>query len=154
MLKDNLARIRKARGYKTAKSFAEEIGLTYTTYADYEKGAWPSEKNLLLIADTLEVSIDELLGHAVSEYDKFAQLVRAVPGYNIGEEGSRVVVEREIDTVAGEPVTTKYDFASRADFCNYLRGAVANYENITRPVLLDAVEKALALYELKRDFPE
>ncbi len=39
------------------------LGIGYTTYMGYEnRGAWPSQENLVKIAAALHVSIDELLG--------------------------------------------------------------------------------------------
>ena len=62
--KENLIRYREIAGYSNAADFARKLGIPYTTYMGYEnKGAWPPEKNLLKIAEFLNVSIDELIGH-------------------------------------------------------------------------------------------
>lgn len=62
-MKTQLQRIRKERGYKSAKAFADHIGMNHHTYTDYEQGrrtftlesAWE-------FADALECTIDELAG--------------------------------------------------------------------------------------------
>lgn len=58
-----LLRLRKASGYRTARSFAEAVGIPPTTYADYE--AQPTRipiERALLIADRLGCSLDEVYG--------------------------------------------------------------------------------------------
>lgn len=62
-MKTQLQRIRKERGYKSAKAFADFMGMNVHTYTDYEQGrrtftlesAWE-------FADALECTIDELAG--------------------------------------------------------------------------------------------
>lgn len=69
-LKDNLKRLREQAGYTQAKSFSKVAEIPYSSYAPYERGAWPNEKNLIKIATTLHVSIDELLGYSPSQSDE------------------------------------------------------------------------------------
>ncbi len=62
-MKTQLQRIRKDRGYKSAKDFADHIGMNSHTYTDYEQGrrtftldkAWE-------FADALECTLDDLAG--------------------------------------------------------------------------------------------
>lgn len=62
-MKTQLQAIRKTRGYKSAREFAEHFGLNVSTYTDYEQGrrtftldkAWE-------LADMLDCSLDELAG--------------------------------------------------------------------------------------------
>ena len=68
--KDNLKKYREAAGYQQAKDFAAILGIGYTTYMGYEnRGAWPSQENLIKIAMALHVSIDELLGYEGKDAD-------------------------------------------------------------------------------------
>lgn len=68
--KDNLKKYRTAAGYQQAKDFAAMLGIGYTTYMGYEnRGAWPSQENLIKIAATLHVSIDVLLGYEENNVD-------------------------------------------------------------------------------------
>ena len=62
-MRTNLQSLRKAAGYKSAREFAEKIGMPVATYTDYEQGrrsftlerAWE-------FADVLDCSLDELAG--------------------------------------------------------------------------------------------
>lgn len=63
-MKTNLKEIRKARGFKSAKAFAESIGMQEKTYRNYEQGA----RNLYLdvaceLCSALGCSLDELVGN-------------------------------------------------------------------------------------------
>lgn len=59
--KKNLKEIRSKK-YPSQKIFAEVLNIPYTTYSQYENGKRePSFEKLVLIADTLDVSIDTLL---------------------------------------------------------------------------------------------
>lgn len=63
-----LQSLRKAKGFKSAKDFAEALSIPLSTYARYEQtpnkiplsSAWT-------IADYLECSIDEVVGHTTPE---------------------------------------------------------------------------------------
>lgn len=53
---------RQKAGYRTAKDFAEKLGLPYTTYVAYENtDREPQYKNLKRICQLLNVSSDDLL---------------------------------------------------------------------------------------------
>ena len=63
-MKTRLKEIRKARGFKSAKAFAESIGMQEKTYRNYEQGA----RNLYLdvacqLCTALGCSLDELVGN-------------------------------------------------------------------------------------------
>ena len=74
---ENLIKFRKEKS-PSAKAFAQNAGISYTTYHNYEKGAWPSEENLIKIADALHVSTDELLGYsAPAEHLRLISIARA-----------------------------------------------------------------------------
>ena len=62
-MKSQLQEIRKAKGYKSAKAFAEHIGMSVRTYTNYEQGitALTLEK-AWEFADALDCSLDELAG--------------------------------------------------------------------------------------------
>ena len=53
---DNLKKYRLLAGFKSAKEFADSIGIKYTTYMSYEnKGTKPP-------LTILDISVDELIG--------------------------------------------------------------------------------------------
>lgn len=59
-----IKKIRKEKGY-TQKNFAKEIGVTYSTYSNYENNnRVPNAETLHKIADALGVTVGELLGTA------------------------------------------------------------------------------------------
>lgn len=62
MFGERLNQIRKKRGY-TAQYMADILPVTLRTYRNYESNhSFPSPDILVIIADTLNVSIDWLLG--------------------------------------------------------------------------------------------
>lgn len=62
-MKTQLQRIRKERGFKSAKAFAEHIGMSKDTYTNYEQGARPITLELAWeFADVLGCTLDELAG--------------------------------------------------------------------------------------------
>lgn len=70
LFKDNLKKFREQAGYKTAKDFANAIGISYDAYIGYEtKGREPKYSLLIKIADALHVSIDDLIGREVYDYE-------------------------------------------------------------------------------------
>lgn len=62
-MRTNLQKLRKAAGYKSARAFAEHIGMNVATYTDYEQGrrSFTLEK-AWEFADILQVSLDDLAG--------------------------------------------------------------------------------------------
>ena len=85
---ENLRLYRERAGYTQAKEFAAAIGLKYTTYIAYEnQGKEPKYDTLRLIAATLNVSIDTLLGFSgVDRYEEYKQILERL-GYHIEERG-------------------------------------------------------------------
>ena len=85
---DNLRHYREKAGYAQAKDFAAAIGVKYSTYIGYEsQGKEPKYDTLRLIAATLNVSIDTLLGFSgVDRYEEYKQILERL-GYHIEERG-------------------------------------------------------------------
>lgn len=62
-MKTQLQRIRKERGFKSAKAFAEHIGISPRTYTNCEQGITSLTLDMAWeFADALECTIDELAG--------------------------------------------------------------------------------------------
>lgn len=60
---ENLRHYREKAGYKSAKDFADALGISPNTYVGYEvRGREPKYETLCKIADKLHVSTDDLLG--------------------------------------------------------------------------------------------
>lgn len=62
-MKPKLQELRKAAGWKSARAYAEHMGMNVSTYTDYEQGriSMPIER-AWAIADDLDVTLDELMG--------------------------------------------------------------------------------------------
>lgn len=61
--KDILKKLRKARGYTSAKDFCKDIGISFNTYQNYESGSrMPTADMLIKFADFYDVTTDYLLG--------------------------------------------------------------------------------------------
>lgn len=61
----NLQRLRKDAGYRSAKSFAQEIAISAYVYQDWEQGRTPIPFSWgWIIADKLNITIDELAGRS------------------------------------------------------------------------------------------
>ena len=61
---ENLRFYKEKAGYTSAKDFSKALNIPYNTYAGYESQyREPKYETLIKIADLLNVSTDELLGH-------------------------------------------------------------------------------------------
>lgn len=88
--KENLKKYRMESGYLTARQFAEEIGIPYSRYINYEgtKSSEPPYSELVKISKFLHVSIDLLLSNEVDDKSrlmKFAPKVLANTPFKIVE---------------------------------------------------------------------
>lgn len=64
LFQERLRKYREAAGYESAKDFAMELGIPYSSYMAYENKKREPKYNVLMeIADKLGVPIDELLGY-------------------------------------------------------------------------------------------
>lgn len=64
---ENLKYYRERAGYKSAKEFANTLGIPPNTYVGYEvRGREPKYTTLCKIADLLQVSTDDLLGRTTN----------------------------------------------------------------------------------------
>lgn len=64
---ENLRHYREKAGYKSAKDFADVLGISPNTYVGYEvRGREPKYETLCKIADLLQVSTDDLLGRTTN----------------------------------------------------------------------------------------
>ena len=68
--KQTLQRLRREAGYRTAKDFAEELHIPYSTYSRYERAGEGPESGIPLyaawaMADELGCSIDLVVGRTI-----------------------------------------------------------------------------------------
>lgn len=94
----NLRYYREKAGYKQAKEFAEELGISYTTYIAYEnQGREPKYNTLIKIADMLNVSLDVLLNRYDISDDKIKEIIqKSIDGLN------RKIIKGSIDGLDNE----------------------------------------------------
>ena len=118
---ENLRLYRERAGYTQAKDFAAFLGIKYTTYIAYEnQGREPKYDTLCLIAATLNVSIDTLLGFSgVDRYEEYKRLV-AEAGYTVEEGGDGYI------TITRAPDTKRI---SKADFFRCVHQALEKLDS-------------------------
>jgi len=99
---ENLRRYREQAGFKSAKEFADLLGIQYSTYVNYENSdREPKYAILSKIANTLNVSIDELIGIEKDEdklkryYKKLKSLGFFVLSTKDVEDKYRIVIENK-----------------------------------------------------------
>ncbi len=74
--KDILKTLRKSRGYSTMQDLCSTIGISFSTYQNYESGKRiPTADILLKLADFYGVTVDYLLGRETSEPSTVDKLV-------------------------------------------------------------------------------
>lgn len=74
-MKTQLQALRKRAGYKSARIFAEHIGMNPGTYTAYEQGKRPLTVELAWsLADELGCSLDEIAGREYRPSPEFAAL--------------------------------------------------------------------------------
>ena len=131
-LKDNLKRLREQAGYSNGKELADTLGIAYPRYMTYERGSWPNEETLTRIATTLHVSMDDLLGYHVDDFDKAAALFHEATGETATLSGDQVAVTRN---VAGQKWTQSI---KKDTFVNIINECVDVFNSTVRPPLLRA----------------
>lgn len=134
-LRDNLKQLREQQGM-TGKEFAAAVGISYTTYMNYEntklkKGSWPNEETLIKIATALHVSLDDLLGYHLDEYDKAAALFTAATGKKAILRHDSVTIRTSTGKVS------RWLFPiSKTGFIKAIEESAADFDKNIRPKLL------------------
>ena len=78
-MKTNLQAMRKKAGFRSAKAFAEHMGINAGTYTNYEQGVRPLTLELAWeFADELHCTLDELAGRdfRASSHDDYADALQ------------------------------------------------------------------------------
>ena len=91
-----LQEIRKARGFKSAKAFAEHIGMSVRTYTNYEQGVTSlSLEKAWEFADALGCSLDDLAGRKRPRKSYADSEQEALNGYyeSMNETGRKLAVD-------------------------------------------------------------
>ena len=98
-----LREMRKKAGFKTAKSFAEHIGMSENTYRNYENGT----RNLYLdvacdLCDALGCTLDELAGRETAAPVLSPRERAVVDAYRHEDATGRAAIERVCGIKSGE----------------------------------------------------
>lgn len=107
-MKFNLQEMRKRAGYKSARAFAERIGMSLNTYNNYEQGiskltlekAWE-------FADVLECSLDELAGRRWPPDDLTTMDPRRrtmIESYDALTDDGKTLASEMVASVARDPL--------------------------------------------------
>ncbi len=102
---------------------AADLGMPYTTYVNYEKGARePNSETLILLADYFRTSIDYMLGKPLPASDYIASLpenlipmpkMRSVPLIGTIACGEPILAAENIEAQVAMPEHVSADFALR-----------------------------------------
>lgn len=103
-MQTRLKEIRKSRGWKSARAFAESIGMQEKTYRNYEQGT----RNLYLdvaceLCDALECTLDELVGRSTGTSITKAEQELVAISRNISPKGREKLHEYARDIAALHP---------------------------------------------------
>ena len=159
---ENLRHYREKAGYSQAKDFAAAIGVKYSTYIGYEnQGREPKYDTLCLIAATLNVSIDTLLGFSgVDRYEEYRQLLER-SGCQVVEDATEKIhivlylgelleinklMQSHIKTDNAAEYLSSTIFESKADFCACITGILSNFENMLASAKAEYIPLALLGY--------
>ena len=137
--KENLIKSRQAL-YPNAKEFAKKLGISYTTYLSYEKGAWPNEENLLRIAAALHASIDDLLDY---QPDKLTHLInRLGDNFKCIESGKPGMVTLIYKAAGKDQKKIEY---SKEELTAMLESICKQADKITEPTTKGIIEQNVLL---------
>lgn len=150
---ENLRHYREQAGFTTAKDFSKAIGISYSAYIGYEyKGREPKYETLCKIADTLHVSIDELLGHELNprlKLEKYIQLVKGL-GFLVEMDDSTINVKYPVDddgTFPPDEVTF-----TEQKFLAWVKRSLAKFDNDTTQIKAAVFYKEFRWEEVLLDF--
>ncbi|MBR5814333.1 MAG: UDP-N-acetylmuramoyl-L-alanyl-D-glutamate--2,6-diaminopimelate ligase [Bacteroidaceae bacterium] len=121
-MKTNLQALRKAAGFKSARAFAEHIGMNLRTYTSYEQGeAVMSLEVAWNLANVLNCSLDELAGRTPPVIEQSALDPCKATGFNFAQaRSSRNVTQQELADMIGEKVRPAINTTPNAYYLNEL----------------------------------
>ena len=108
-MKTQLQAMRKRAGFKSAKAFAEHVGMSVSTYTKYEQGM--SEMSLERaweFADALDCTLDELAGRkAPNRASGDARMGSIADNYESMNETGRARLAEQAEMMAGSGMFAK-----------------------------------------------
>lgn len=133
---DNLTRYRE-QANMSRKELAAILGVSVASIGFYETGRnEPDLQKLVTIAAALHVSVDDLLGYHVDDFDKAAALFREATGKTATRNGDKVQIEN--DPVWTRPI-------SKNAFLAVMRDANENFDKLRSTFLKPFIRNGLDL---------
>ena len=124
-----IEKLRKSKGI-SAKKAAEDIGMNYRTYYNYEKGLRePNSDTLIQIARYYEVSIDYLLGRTdIPDVPNIIPMphMKKVPLVGTIACGDPILAEENIEAYINMPEEVKGSFALRCKGDSMINARIFN----------------------------
>ena len=141
--RENLIHFRKAK-YKSARKFAEELGIPYNTYLSYENPAKPTEPRyemLVKIATLLDVTTDELLGYVNVDAaaERFKNYIEKTSYFKV----KVLKNERYAISLKGLPTPKNIKTFSKEEFVETIHGLVGKaleYTSAEQQVLRNNID--------------
>lgn len=126
-MRTKLQALRKAAGYRSAKAFADHLGMSVGTYTNYEQGKRPMTlEQAWIFADELQVSLDELAGREWHEgsqaFDLPPEELVLLTDYRVCAEVDRRAVSRLAHNSAALRAAEKSGEGGRASAEGLLAG--------------------------------
>lgn len=108
-MKTQLQAMRKRAGFKSAKAFAEHVGISVSTYTKYEQGM--SELSLERaweFADALDCTLDELAGRKVpNKINEDVRMESIADSYESMNETGRARLAEQAEMMANSGMFAK-----------------------------------------------
>jgi len=112
---EKLRGYRIAAGYKSAKDFADLLGVPYTTYVAYEnKDREPRYNTLCKIAQLLKVTPNDLLEFRLDPLDEYIAACRDA-GFSVDTHGGNLLITGKGPGISKDEISlelSKEDFAA------------------------------------------
>lgn len=143
---------REKAGYKSAKEFAEKLGMGYTTYVAYEnKDREPRYEVLCKIARLLDVTPNDLLGFTEKD-----ELQRYIDLCNQSEISTELITTNDGSIVRVRPVGRAseglfYDFTNK-EFFEIIKSALNSPEYKSTVVEIEDYAKSVRSVMLNKYF--
>ena len=132
---NRLKQLREQKGL-SMRQVASSLGMPYTTYVNYEKGARePNSETLILLADFFETSIDDMLGKSLlpspTDFDLPLNIIpmpkmNTVPLIGTIACGDPILAAENIEAEVSMPEHVVADFALRCKGDSMINARIHN----------------------------
>lgn len=113
---ENIKKLRKAKGM-TQEELAEAVSVSYQAVSKWENGGSPDLEMLPLLANTFNVTIDELMGFKLNAYTNKEKFIRLMADSGVLKRGSFNLKGFDADYyVDSENLTTNIHLAKLGEY--------------------------------------